>query len=60
MRAMALAAPAALQTSPLSSTDLPIPVPEPGEARGARAGLWRMPHHIHVVQGDLPVQRARC
>jgi alcohol dehydrogenase, propanol-preferring len=57
MRAMALAAQAALWTSPLRSTDLPIPEPAPEEMRVRVRACGACRTDIHVVEGDLPVRR---
>lgn len=57
MRAMALAAQAALRTSPLRSTDLPIPEPAPDEVRVRVRACGACRTDIHIVEGDLPMRR---
>jgi len=57
MRAMMLAAQAAVEASPLTPADRPIPEPGPGEVllRVRACGACRT--DIHVVEGDLPARR---
>jgi len=57
MRAMVLAAQAAVESSPLSLTDRPIPEPGPGEARVRVRACGACRTDIHVVEGDLPARR---
>jgi propanol-preferring alcohol dehydrogenase len=57
MRAMVLAAQAALETSPLSLTDLPIPEPAPAEVRVRVRACGACRTDIHVIEGDLPARR---
>jgi len=57
MRAMRLAAPAAVESSPLALEELPDPEPGPGELllRVEACGVCRT--DLHVVEGELPVER---
>ena len=57
MRAMVLAAQAALETSPLRSTDRPIPEPGSTEIRVRVRACGACRTDIHVVEGDLPARR---
>ena len=57
MRAMVLAAQAAVETSPLSPIDRPIPEPGPGEVRVRVRACGACRTDIHVVEGDLPARR---
>lgn len=54
MRAMLLAAQAAVETSPLVPTDRPVPEPGPGEVRMRVRACGACRTDIHVVEGDLP------
>ncbi len=58
MRAMTLEAQSAARTAPLRLRDLPVPVPGPGEVLVAVdvCGVCRT--DLHVVEGDLPLQRS--
>jgi propanol-preferring alcohol dehydrogenase len=57
MRAMVLRSQVAVETSPLSPVDLPVPEPGPGgvRVRVRACGVCRT--DIHVVEGDLPARR---
>ena len=57
MRAMVLRRQAPLATRPLIPSDLPDPVPGPGEIvlRVAACGVCRT--DLHVIEGDLPARR---
>lgn len=57
MRAMVLSSQAALETSPLTATDWPLPEPADGEVRVRVHACGACRTDIHVVEGDL---RARC
>jgi len=57
MRAMVLAAQAAVETSPLVATDLPMPEPGPGEVRVHVRACGACRTDIHVAEGDLPARR---
>ncbi|HTY76274.1 MAG TPA: zinc-dependent alcohol dehydrogenase family protein [Candidatus Bathyarchaeia archaeon] len=54
MRAMLLAAQAAVETRPLTAADRPMPEPGPGEVRVRVAACGACRTDIHVVEGDLP------
>jgi propanol-preferring alcohol dehydrogenase len=58
VRAQALAAPAPIERSPLRLEERACPEPGPGEilVRVAACGVCRT--DLHVVEGDLPLQRA--
>src|SRR5579862_5569474 len=58
MRAMLLTGPAPIDSAPLQMRELPVPEPEPGEirVRVAACGICRT--DLHVVEGELPPQRA--
>jgi len=57
MRAMVLASQAAVESSPLLSTDRPIPEPGPGEVRVRVRACGACRTDIHVVEGDLAPRR---
>src|SRR5437773_11389098 len=57
MRAMVLSAQAAVETSPLSASDPPVPEPGPGEARVRVRACGACRTDIHVIEGDLPARR---
>jgi propanol-preferring alcohol dehydrogenase len=54
---MVLSAQAAVETSPLSASERPIPDPGPGEARVRVRACGACRTDIHVVEGDLPARR---
>jgi propanol-preferring alcohol dehydrogenase len=54
---MVLAAQTAVEASPLSPIDRPIPEPGPGEARVHVRACGACRTDIHVVEGDLPARR---
>jgi alcohol dehydrogenase, propanol-preferring len=57
MRAWVVRSPAPIDTGPLELTELPDPVPGPGEVRVrvTTCGVCRT--DLHVAEGDLPVRR---
>ena len=54
---MVLSAQAAVETSPLSASERPIPDPGPGEARVRVRACGACRTDVHVVEGDLPARR---
>ncbi len=59
MKAMAVNAPAPIETNPLSAIEVPVPEPRAGEllVRVATCGVCRT--DLHVAEGDLPPRHPR-
>jgi alcohol dehydrogenase, propanol-preferring len=57
MRAMLLSAPAAVETSPLVSTDRTMPEPEAGEVRVRVRACGACRTDLHVIEGELSQRR---
>lgn len=58
MQALVLKTPAPVETNPLVRSDVPVPVPGPGEVlvRVTACGICRT--DLHVVEGELPVRKS--
>ena len=57
MKAMVLAANAAIETAPLKLADLPEPVPAPGQVRVQVRCCAICRTDLHVIEGDLPPRK---
>jgi alcohol dehydrogenase, propanol-preferring len=58
MRAWVVRSPAPIDSGPLEATELPDPVPGPGEVRVRVTVCGVCRTDLHVAEGDLPVQRS--
>ena len=57
MRAMVLAAPAAIGTSPLNARDVEVPEPRAGEVRVRVLACGICRTDLHVIEGELPPRK---
>src|SRR5690348_12547784 len=57
MRAMNLTANGPIESSPLRLSEVPDPIPPPGEVRVKVRGCAICRTDLHVIEGDLPIEK---